>query len=422
MTFPNVPLGDFVYYRKIGSIISHHALNTLSRRQDWSTLERAMRRNILVVDDAPQNIHVLRETLKQDYRITAALSGEKALQIVENGGKPDVILLDIVMSGMSGYDVCRKLKENRESRDIPIIFISAKSEIVDKIKGFEVGGVDYVTKPFEPTEVLARVKTQIDLAESREIIEEKNHEQRELLHILCHDVANPLTTILWTLNALKKNPDRFEAVEPVIRSAVQNGIEVVDLVRKMRATEEKVIELAKINLRDSIEISVQMLDGRFREKNVELEISVDGSIEVLAERTSLINSVLNNALTNALKFSHPGAKVQIYNSINNEWIVLAIRDNGIGIPTKLISDLFDIGKSTSRTGTSGETGTGFGMSLMRKFVDAYKGKLAIDSTTIDQDTQHHGTTIYISFRQAEVDDINTKTGENDREQTYSYGR
>ena len=341
---------------------------------------------------------------------------------MENGGKPDVILLDIVMSGMSGYDVCRKLKENRESRDIPIIFISAKSEIVDKIKGFEVGGVDYVTKPFEPTEVLARVKTQIDLAESREIIEEKNHEQRELLHILCHDVANPLTTILWTLNALKKNPDRFEAAEPVIRSAVQNGIEVVDLVRKMRATEEKVIELAKINLRDSIEISVQMLDGRFREKNVELEISVDGSIEVLAERTSLINSVLNNALTNALKFSHPGAKVQIYNSINNEWIVLAIRDNGIGIPTKLISDLFDIGKSTSRTGTSGETGTGFGMSLMRKFVDAYKGKLAIDSTTIDQDTQHHGTTIYISFRQAEVDDINTKTGENDREQTYSYGR
>ena len=137
--------------------------------------------NILIVDDTPENITVLRQMLTEEgYRVRPALSGELALKAVQTD-PPDLILLDILMPIMDGYEVCRKLKGNEQFRNIPIIFISALSELEDKIKAFSEGGVDYITKPFQTEEVLARVNTHLQLHFLQKSLEKKNIELQKSL-------------------------------------------------------------------------------------------------------------------------------------------------------------------------------------------------------------------------------------------------
>jgi len=129
---------------------------------------------VLVVDDTPTNIQILMETLKNDYRIVAAVNGARALQLAISDPPPDIILLDIMMPDMDGYEVCARLKANTKTRDIPIIFITAMSEAEDETKGLELGAVDYITKPISPPVVLARVKSHLELKQAREILKNQN--------------------------------------------------------------------------------------------------------------------------------------------------------------------------------------------------------------------------------------------------------
>jgi len=129
---------------------------------------------VLVVDDTPANIKVLMETLKEDYRIVAAVNGERALQLAASDSNPDIILLDVMMPEMDGYEVCAKLKADAKTRDIPVIFVTAMSDTQDETKGLELGAVDYITKPISPPVVSARVKNQLELKQAREILKNQN--------------------------------------------------------------------------------------------------------------------------------------------------------------------------------------------------------------------------------------------------------
>ena len=138
---------------------------------------------ILVVDDTPENIDVLSGILKEDYKIKAALNGKRALKIASGAQPPDLILLDIMMPKMDGYEVCRTLKERQGTRNIPVIFVTAKDDVVDEYRGFEVGCVDYITKPVSPPLVKARVKTQLALYDQNRVLEHRVKERtRELVH------------------------------------------------------------------------------------------------------------------------------------------------------------------------------------------------------------------------------------------------
>ncbi|MBP7232379.1 MAG: response regulator [Syntrophaceae bacterium] len=133
--------------------------------------EKIEKQTVLVVDDEPVNIRIFTELLRSDCTIKAATHGEKALEIALADNPPDLILLDIVMPGMDGFEVCRKLKAETRTRNIPIIFITAKGSEEDQIRGFELGAVDYVTKPFIPIVVKARVKTHLELKKNRDFLE-----------------------------------------------------------------------------------------------------------------------------------------------------------------------------------------------------------------------------------------------------------
>ena len=136
--------------------------------------DQVEKKAVLVVDDTPTNIQVLMETLKDDYRIIAAVSGKRALQLAASDPPPDIILLDVMMPEMDGYEVCAGLKADAKTRDIPIIFITAKSETQDETKGLALGAVDYITKPISPPVVQARVKNHLELKQAREILKNQN--------------------------------------------------------------------------------------------------------------------------------------------------------------------------------------------------------------------------------------------------------
>ena len=129
---------------------------------------------VLVVDDSPENIDLLGNVLNQDYEIKVALSGQKALKIAGSENPPDIILLDIMMPGMDGYEICRRLKSDAKTQDIPVIFVTSMSEVEDETKGLEVGAVDYITKPIRSPIVQARVKSHIELKETREYLKNQN--------------------------------------------------------------------------------------------------------------------------------------------------------------------------------------------------------------------------------------------------------
>ncbi len=137
-------------------------------------------KKILVVDDEPLNIHVLVGLLKDKYKVIAAKSGEQALKAVNSSNKPDLILLDIMMPEMDGYEVCTRLKADSNTKDIPVIFISAKSSVSDETKGLELGAVDYITKPVSPAIVQARVYTHLALQEVRELVKRMEKELTDL--------------------------------------------------------------------------------------------------------------------------------------------------------------------------------------------------------------------------------------------------
>ncbi len=125
--------------------------------------DQVEKQTVLIVDDAPESIALLSSLLKDLYRVRVATNGEKALDIAFSGDPPDLILLDIMMPGMDGYEVCSHLKRESHTADIPVIFLTAKSEIEDEEKGFELGAVDYITKPISPPILLARVRTHLKL-------------------------------------------------------------------------------------------------------------------------------------------------------------------------------------------------------------------------------------------------------------------
>jgi CheY-like chemotaxis protein/two-component sensor histidine kinase len=357
---------------------------------------------ILIVDDTPQNIQVvgniLRENIKCDF--TFATNGLQALEKIKKS-RPDLILLDVMMPELDGFEVCEKLKGSETTKDIPIIFLTAKTESEDIVRAFENGAVDYVTKPFNPSELLARVRTQLKIKENNDIITEQNAEQQELLHVLCHDLANPLSSMLGVMEMIK-DIESLDKFKPHMISMTKDGLKIIDMIRKMRKLEDKEepLRMDNITLSELILESEMILKSKFTAKNILLETRVAEDVKVKVEPVSFVNSVLNNLLTNAIKFSNRNSKITITAEGSDSIAKLSIRDYGIGIPANLLKDIFNIRKPTSRTGTEGEEGTGFGMPLVKKFIKIYNGEIEIISREEKDSESDHGTEVLISLPSA----------------------
>ncbi|HEY9703863.1 MAG TPA: response regulator [Allocoleopsis sp.] len=295
--------------------------------------------NILVVDDTPANLKVLTQMLSQQYKVRIAPSGKLALESI-NIEQPDLILLDILMPEIDGYQVCEKIKANEKTRDIPVIFISALNEVIDKIKSFELGAVDYITKPFEPVEVLARIKNQLNLQSLRLELQEQNqklqseitvrkqieleignlneelNKRNEELEILnqdleafnyrvAHDLRNGITIITSKCFLLqRKYQDQLESqyqryIASIEKSALQMSETIDGLLSLSQVRHSEVIP-AMVNLSEIVEDIANRLQTEEKNRKVEFIISPD--IEALGDK-DLLKIALENLLNNAWKYS-----------------------------------------------------------------------------------------------------------------------
>ncbi len=354
-------------------------------------------RTILIVDDIPKNIQLVAQNLKPlGYRLLFATSGQKTLEILREN-QVDLILLDIMMPVMNGYETCREIRKTEEYRNLPVIFLTAKNEVSDIIEGFDAGGADYIIKPFHSQELIKRVQTHLELKIHRDKLQQRQKQLQELIHILSHDLRNSLSGITMTMDLAELEKKHLDFYSERIREMADNGLSIIDLVRTMLTMEEKPFVLKPTNLSESVHQSLGIVKPQLEAKSITVDIHKDGDYFILAEQTSLINSVLNNIFTNAVKFSESNSILNLTIQREGKHVILKLRDFGIGIPEEIRGNLFDIHKSVSREGTEGEKGTGFGLSLVKKFMDAYGGEIRIRSATESKDDFPRGTEISLHF-------------------------
>lgn len=357
---------------------------------------------ILIVDDSPHNLQVAGETLSRRLacELSFATDGQMALDSIREA-KPDLILLDVMMPGLGGFEVCRILKSDPQTDSIPVIFLTAKAEPDDIVAGFKAGGADYVTKPFHQEELLARVTTCLELLKATRAIEAKNAELNHLLRVLCHDLANPIWALCGLLKISEEEPALLRENIPELHDISRQAMEQIELVRKMHSLESSRfnLPLAPVPLLDAVRAAERSLRRKFSEKELRLACAIPAGLSVEVERVSFTHSVLTNFLSNAAKFSFRGGEVLVRaGRADAGGVRVEICDTGKGIPKAKIAEMFSPRALYSTAGTEGEPGTGFGMPLAKRFVEAYGGRLEISSRDSSNHPGRHGTTITLWLR------------------------
>ena len=355
---------------------------------------------ILIVDDTSANVQVLGQILStKGYQIVIAANGKQALKAVEQQ-IPDLILLDINMPEMDGFETCKVLKSQKSFAEIPILFLTARTDAEDIANAFQIGGSDYITKPFNPVELLARVHFQISLKEKTRELNETNEKNKQLVRVLLHDLRNPISAIKSANEMAQEDKSLTDTMNGLVGKAVDNCLSILDSVKKMYAIDEAMYspQLTSVNLKEAIQSSLIIFEHRLAEKKVTVHLDIPEDLNALVDASSFVYSVFNNLLTNAMKFSYSGSNIYIKGCREKDSVLLSIRDEGIGMPQSILNNIFDISKPTSREGTQGETGTGYGMPLVKKFVEMFRGKLTIES--FEKPHPRRGTVVSLYLKES----------------------
>ena len=340
----------------------------------------------MVVDDVVQNLQVVGTMLRNEgYDVMPAGSGTQALERVRMR-LPDLILLDLMMPEMDGLEVCRRLKVDPATRQIPIIFLTASNEMEHLVKGFEAGAVDYVTKPFNGAELLARVRTHLELKLARERLREMNDEKNEFMGIAAHDLRNPLSAIKGYAEMvmedaqdlqhreLEENGRRIQETAARMAEMVQN---LLDANRIERG--EMQLQLAPIDLATAVATVLETQRPRAVAKQQILNWQNDaGPGPVLADAT-VLTQVIENLVSNAVKYSPPGRNIFVRLKKSPEGVRFEVQDEGPGLSAEDQKKLFGKFARLSAKPTGGENSTGLGLSIVKKMVEAMNGKVWCES-------------------------------------------
>ena len=380
----------------------------------------AEKATILVIDDNTTNLNILLDYLNElSYRVLIAPSGEQALQRLQYA-RPDVILLDIMMPGIDGFETCRRLKADDTTKDIPVIFMTALTETVDKVRGFSVGGVDYITKPFQHEEVLARVKTHLTirklqqelrqqnetleryaemLAQKNDELKAKNAEldeknsQLNLLNadkdkffsIIAHDLRNPIGALRELPQLIAENLDNYSKDElrrliAMQRDAARNLFELLENLLTWSRMQRGLIDFnpEPIQISALVQRSIALLMPSAAQKTITLTQAVNPSLLGMADH-KMVDAVVRNLISNAIKFTNQGGTIEVSGKDDGAFMTIAVKDNGVGIGEKFLPKLFRIDEQYRRTGTANERGTGLGLILCKEFVERNGGEIRVES-------------------------------------------
>lgn len=352
----------------------------------------AQEAKILIVDDDPANLNVLLDYLYQSgYKVLIAPDGEQALRQVEYV-LPDLILLDVMMPGINGFETCRRLKARKDTRDIPVIFMTALSDPADKIEGFLAGGVDYVTKPFHHEEVSMRVKTHLTLRKLQQELQQKNQRLQEanaskdkFFSIVAHDLRSPLGALRELPGIILDNVESYDREDLVSlimaqRDAAQNVFALMENLLTWARIQRGHIEYLpqSLELEPLVTQNIKLLHLNAQQKHLQLCNRVPSTLRVYADY-HILNAILRNLITNAIKFTHALGTVTISAKQMETMVAISVADTGIGIAPEDVSKMFRIDTKFKRRGTAGEQGTGLGLILCREFVEKHQGTITVES-------------------------------------------
>jgi len=341
--------------------------------------------NILIVDDIAANLKVLGGILKNEgYKIRPVLNGELALQVAEKE-KPDLVLLDIMMPGLDGYEVCRRLKANPELKEIPVIFISALSDTNNLVKAFNCGGVDYITKPFQAEEVSIRIATHLNLRRQNKELLELNATKDKFFSIIAHDLRGPIGNMLLISEVIaEKGSVDEDTLYNFLEMQKQLSKETIQLLENLliwaRSNTNRIDFEPKPNdVSDIVNESAELIKIQCARKEINLNIQADKNIQGLVD-ANMLRLILRNLLSNAIKFTGRGGEVTIVVEPNtNDSPLFAVKDTGIGMNQEMVKNLFRIDVSNKRPGTDGEASNGIGLLLCKEFVVKHGGRIWVES-------------------------------------------
>ena len=341
---------------------------------------------ILVVDDVVQNLQVVGTMLRNEgYDVMPAGSGPQALERVRVR-VPDLILLDLMMPEMDGLEVCRRLKSDSLTRQIPIIFLTASNEIEHLVKGFEAGAVDYVTKPFNGAELLARVRTHLELKLARERLREMNDEKNEFMGIAAHDLRNPLSAIQGYSEMvvedaqslrhgeLEENGRRIGETARRMAEMVQN---LLDANRIERG--EMTLNLALTDLGTVLHSVIETQKPRVAAKQQTIHIETESTPVMALVDPNIILQVCENLVSNAVKYSPQGRNIFARLKKDAEGARLEVQDEGPGLSAEDQKKLFGKFARLSAKPTGGEHSTGLGLSIVKRMVESMNGQVWCES-------------------------------------------
>jgi two-component system sensor histidine kinase/response regulator len=347
---------------------------------------------ILIVDDVPKNIQLLGKILdNKGYQIVAVTKGDQVVKAAKKH-TPDLILLDIMMPEKSGFEVCKELKADDELSEIPVIFLTARSEEEDIIKGLKLGGADYVTKPFNSGELLARIDTHLSLKEARDRIVQQQQELQELSEtkdklysIIAHDLKGALFGITGIANILQSELEDLEAEEEIkdnialIHQSAHSANQILENLLMWTRMQTDLLDLdpTEFSLTECIEESNGLYEVKARKKQVQIEFESENTMIYADEQ--MISTVFRNLISNAIKFSDIGGCIFIEIDSTDDAREVVVRDEGVGMSEEVQQNIFNPEDRPEREGTENEKGTGLGLLLCKEFVNMHNGEISVES-------------------------------------------
>jgi len=361
--------------------------------------QKSNAQRILIVDDIPDNIQLLaRRLARTDIELVFATNGSQALLTAQNY-TIDLILLDVAMPIMDGFEVCRRLKQDPATAYIPIIFLTARVQPEDILKGFELGAVDYITKPVNQSELISRVNTHLELKRAQDTIrqqnialantnlklKELNSTKDKFFSIVAHDLKNPFHSLLGFSELLDFSFDELSTEEvhemvTLIHESAQHAYSLLENLLEWSRSQAGRIEKKpeNVNLKQVILETNSLLMGTAKKKNILLNDDVDESIFLFVD-INMLKTIIRNLVFNSLKFTAEGGSVKVSAQVQSNQVEITISDTGIGMTKEDIEKLFRIDVYHTTTGTGKEKGTALGLLICKEFVENCGGSIWAES-------------------------------------------
>ena len=347
---------------------------------------------ILIVDDVVSNVLLLKILLTNEkFQVCTANCGNMCIEQAK-AEKPDLILLDVMMPDINGFDTAVILKKDPETQDIPIIFLTALNNPSDLVHGFQVGANDFLTKPFNKEELVMRVMHQIQLVAAKRIIVRQNEELRRTINnrdkmysVIAHDLRSPMASIRMVLNLAVNvvSPETVgEEIFGLLDKANRESEETHDLLDNLlkwtkSQTGRLNVVYQDIDLDDIIPGAVDIFMMIAEMKKIDLKyIPADEKLTVHGDN-DMIKTVIRNFLSNAIKFTPEGKGIEVFYKREGDFARISVRDHGVGIAADRVDSIFHKGETTY--GTGGEEGSGLGLQLCQDFARKNGGDAYVES-------------------------------------------